>query len=146
MRGALADDMLATDVAEYLVRAGMPFREAHHKAGEVVRLAEYLTNANIQAGEGANASAGASTGRSVPAVTLSQLTLAQLQSISPLFQADMVGPTWWDFERSVQSRDVPGGTHRDRVQDQIHELREWLAEGAAAAAAAESSTSSAVEQ
>jgi argininosuccinate lyase len=38
---AVADPaLLATDLADYLVRAGVPFREAHHAVGAVVRLAE----------------------------------------------------------------------------------------------------------
>lgn len=37
---ALSHDMLATDVAYYLVRKGIPFRSAHHIAGQVVSLAE----------------------------------------------------------------------------------------------------------
>lgn len=37
---ALNFDMLATDVAYYLVRKGVPFRSAHHIAGQVVALAE----------------------------------------------------------------------------------------------------------
>ncbi|XP_076675019.1 argininosuccinate lyase isoform X2 [Andrena cerasifolii] len=38
--GALASNMLATDVAYYLVRKGIPFREAHYLAGKVVALSE----------------------------------------------------------------------------------------------------------
>jgi argininosuccinate lyase len=37
---ALSPDMLATDLAYYLVRKGVAFREAHHLAGEVVTLSE----------------------------------------------------------------------------------------------------------
>lgn len=37
---ALSYDMLATDVAYYLVRKGVPFRTAHHIAGQVVSMAE----------------------------------------------------------------------------------------------------------
>ena len=33
-------DMLATDLADYLVRKGVPFRETHHISGECVRKAE----------------------------------------------------------------------------------------------------------
>jgi len=40
MRSALNTEMLATDVAYYCVRKGVPFRKAHHIAGEVVQLAE----------------------------------------------------------------------------------------------------------
>lgn len=34
MRAVLSADMLATDLAEYLVRKGVPFRETHHISGE----------------------------------------------------------------------------------------------------------------
>lgn len=40
LRAALSFDMLATDLAEYLVRKGVPFRETHHVAGAAVKLAE----------------------------------------------------------------------------------------------------------
>ncbi|HEX7594229.1 MAG TPA: argininosuccinate lyase, partial [Anaerolineae bacterium] len=40
MRAALDASMLATDLADYLVRRGVPFREAHRAVGEVVKLAE----------------------------------------------------------------------------------------------------------
>ena len=39
MQGALVDEMLATDLADYLVRKGMPFRQSHHIVGQVVRAA-----------------------------------------------------------------------------------------------------------
>ncbi len=42
MRAAMDPAMLATDVAEYLVRAGVPFRTAHHLSGQAVALAEKL--------------------------------------------------------------------------------------------------------
>jgi len=40
MRAALIESMLATDLADYLVGKGVPFRQAHALAGRVVRLAE----------------------------------------------------------------------------------------------------------
>lgn len=42
MQDALSHDMLATDVAYYLVRKGMPFRQAHHVVSEVVEVARNL--------------------------------------------------------------------------------------------------------
>ena len=63
MRAALDDAMLATDIADYLVRRGLPFRQAHHVAGEVVAAAET---------------------KNVP---MSELTLADMQAISELFDA-----------------------------------------------------------
>jgi argininosuccinate lyase len=62
---AVADPaLLATDLADYLVRKGVPFREAHHAVGAVVRLAEE---------------------KSVP---LNLLSLAQVRAVHPAFGAD----------------------------------------------------------
>ena len=36
MKAALTDDMLATDIADYLVRKGVPFRQTYHIAGEII--------------------------------------------------------------------------------------------------------------
>jgi hypothetical protein len=62
----LSADMLATDLAEYLVRKGVPFRETHHVSGAAVKMAE---------------------DKGVP---LSSLSVADLQSIHPLFADDVV--------------------------------------------------------
>merc|ERR1712185_715152 len=40
MKKSLAPEMLATDLADYLVRKGVPFRETHHISGACVRMAE----------------------------------------------------------------------------------------------------------
>jgi argininosuccinate lyase len=40
MKRAMTTDLLATDLAEYLVRKGLPFRETHHISGRAVALAE----------------------------------------------------------------------------------------------------------
>jgi len=40
MYAALTPEMLATEIADYLVRRGVPFREGHHVSGRVVVLAE----------------------------------------------------------------------------------------------------------
>lgn len=40
MLAALTPEMLATEMADYLVRKGVPFREGHHVSGQVVVLAE----------------------------------------------------------------------------------------------------------
>ncbi len=104
LRMALAPEMLATDLAEYLVRKGVPFRETHHIAGSAVQLAE-------QQG-----------------VKLSELTLDQLRSLHPAFGNDV--DEVWNFEHSVERRDVDGGTSRRAVLAQISRLRSWLAEQA----------------
>ncbi len=98
MRAALDTSMLATDLADYLVRNGMPFREAHRKVGEAVRLAE-------QRG-----------------VDLAELTVEEYRTIAPEFGANVTDV--FDFERSVASRDVVGGTALNAVREQIARARE----------------------
>jgi argininosuccinate lyase len=102
LRAALASEMLATDLADYLVRKGVPFRETHHIAGAAVALAE-------QRG-----------------IELAALTVAELQGLHPAFEEDVTQV--WDFEQSVERRDAEGGTSRRAVLAQIAQLRTWLAE------------------
>lgn len=61
----LSADMLATDLAEYLVRKGVPFRETHHHSGAAVKMAEDR------------------------GVTLFDLTVEDLKTIHPLFTDDV---------------------------------------------------------
>jgi len=100
LSAALAPEMLATDVAEYLVRKGLPFRQSHHIAGAAVRMAE------------------------VQGIPMSELSVEDLQSIHESFDEDVLAI--WDFEHSVEQRDVDGGTSRRAVRLQIEQLREWL--------------------
>lgn len=100
LRAALATEMLATDLAEYLVRKGVPFRETHHVAGAAVALAERR------------------------GTDLASLTVADLQLLHPAFTDDVVKV--WDFEQSVEQRDSTGGTSRRAVLAQVSQLREWL--------------------
>lgn len=99
MLAALGDEMLATDLADALVRAGVPFRESHHLVGRVVRRAEEL----------------GCPLRSVPP--------ADLHAISPHFSTPEMANVW-DFERSVEQRAVAGGTARTSVLAQIQTLQE----------------------
>jgi argininosuccinate lyase len=100
MRAALSPEMLATDLAEYLVRKGVPFRETHHIAGAAVQMAE------------------------MQAIPLSELTLDDLLSLHHAFEEDVADV--WDFEKSVDTRDAAGGTSRRAVLEQIDKLQEWL--------------------
>uniref|UniRef100_A0A673M3B8 Argininosuccinate lyase n=1 Tax=Sinocyclocheilus rhinocerous TaxID=307959 RepID=A0A673M3B8_9TELE len=100
MEGALSPDMLATDLAYHLVRKGMPFREAHSCAGKAVYIAE---SKNIH---------------------LSQITVEDLQTVSPLFDKDV--SSVWDYNRSVEQYSAPGGTARSSVTSQIEHFRTWL--------------------
>ena len=110
MRARLAPEMLATDLADFLVRRGVPFRETHHVAGAAVRLAEQTQR------------------------PLTQLTLAELQRLHPAFTADVAGV--WSFEASVEARDAEGGTSRRAVLQQVDTLKRWLADAAPTAEAA----------
>ncbi|XP_061104178.1 argininosuccinate lyase [Conger conger] len=101
MQAALSPDMLATDLAYYLVRKGVPFREAHGCSGKAVLLAE---------------------SKNIP---LNQLTLQDLHTASPLFEADVSAV--WDYTSSVEQYSAPGGTARNSVLAQIEHLRSWLA-------------------
>ncbi len=92
-RAALDPAMLATDLADYLVRRGMPFRLAHQRVGEAVRLAD-------QRGTG-----------------LAELPLADYQSIAPEFGPDVTAV--FDFGRSMDSRETAGGTGPRAVRAQI---------------------------
>lgn len=100
MLAALDPAMLATDVADYLVLRGMPFREAHHVAGRAVRLA-------------------AERG-----IALTALTADDLRTLSPLFDDDAVRV--FDFTASVARRRSAGGTAPDAVREQIAEARRVL--------------------
>ena len=100
LRAALSTELLATDLAEYLVRKGVPFRETHHVAGAAVRMAE------------------------VQAVPLSELTLDDLLTLHHAFEEDVLQV--WNFEQSVEQRDAAGGTSRRAVLEQIAKLRSWL--------------------
>ena len=101
MRARLAPEMLATDLADYLVRKGVPFRETHHVAGAAVRLAEQ---------------------KGVP---LDRLTYEDLRPLHPLFGEDVAARVW-SFEASCEARDSEGGTSRRAVLEQVGKLREWL--------------------
>jgi argininosuccinate lyase len=100
MQAALGDELLATDLADALVRRGVPFRQSHHLVGQAVLRAEELN------------------------CSLRELSLSELQAISPHFGQDTAEV--WDFERSVEQRAVAGGTARPAVLDQIARLRRFL--------------------
>ena len=88
---------LATDIAEWLVREGTPFRVAHELAGSCVRVAE-------------------SRG-----VELADLTDEEFLAISPALTPEVRNVL--SAEGSVGSRDGRGGTAPSRVREQLAELR-----------------------
>ena len=89
---------LATDIAEWLVRQGVPFRVAHEAAGAAVRVAE-------QRGVG-----------------LDELTDAELAAISPELTPQVREVL--AVRGSVSSRDARGGTAPVRVAEQLGRIRE----------------------
>jgi argininosuccinate lyase len=93
--------LLATDVADYLVSRGMPFRTAHEVVGAMVRRL-------------------LSEGRD-----FSQLSLAEWRDASDMFGAD--APRAATALASVQARRTPQSTHPDAVQAALAECRAWLA-------------------
>jgi len=100
MRAALNSFMLATDLSEYLVRKGVPFRQTHHVAGQAVQMAEERGCA------------------------LTDLTLEDLQGMHSLFEADVMSV--WDFEAAVERRDSTGGTSKRSVLEQAAKLEQWV--------------------
>jgi argininosuccinate lyase len=88
---------LATDVAEWLVREGVPFRDAHEVAGACVRRCEEL------------------------ACDLPDLTDEQLAGISPRLTPEV--RTVLSVEGSVASRSGRGGTAPARVREQLDAVR-----------------------
>ncbi len=93
MAQQLEPNLLATDLADYLVKQGVPFRQAHHLVGEVVQLAE---------------------NRGVP---LTALTLADLQAVSEKFGAGATAV--FNIATSLSSRSVTGGTSPQALQAQL---------------------------
>jgi argininosuccinate lyase len=102
-------NMLATDLADYLVRKGVPFRQTHHVAGAAVKLTEDLNKERN------------STDKEI---TLRDLTVSQYKSLHPLFEADVLDNLSW--EKSVEQRTADGGTAKVAVEKQIKQARTWL--------------------
>lgn len=88
MRKSISDYILATDLADYLVRKGLPFREAHGIVAELVKYA-------MDAGK-----------------TLNELSLEEYRRFSRLFDDDVHGIT---VETSIKARSVVGGTAPKQV-------------------------------
>ena len=85
--------LLATDLADYLVGKGMPFRQAHHAVGAVVALAE-------------------KNGK-----PLDQLTLAELQSVEKTFGRDALGV--FDLKTAMAKRNLIGAPGTAEVGKQL---------------------------
>ncbi len=102
MRAALDASLRATDLADLLVEAGVPFRESHGLVGRLVREAE---------------------GSGLP---LDRVPSAVAAAIHPALGAALTQLGTW--EDSVESRATPGGASRQSVMEQIETLRGAFAE------------------
>ncbi len=101
MRRAAAEGFAtATDLADYLVKRGLPFREAHEAVARTVRFA-------VEQGR-----------------NLEELALTDLQRFSPLITEDVYGVL--TLEGSLNARDHPGGTAPAQVRAAIARARDEL--------------------
>lgn len=100
MQQALTMDVLATDLADYLVRKGVPFRETHHVSGRAVALAEARK------------------------CQLNGLSVQDYKGLHEKFGDDVVEV--FDFEASVERRSSIGGPSRKTLDRQIAVLRAAL--------------------
>lgn len=92
----------ATDLADYLVRKGLPFRQAHHVVGKTVAYA-------IEQDK-----------------TLQELSLEEMQNFSDMIEEDVF--KFISLEASVNSRNSYGGTSAESVMTQIKLAQEFLNE------------------
>jgi len=92
--------LLATEVADYLVLKGIPFRKAHHITGKIVGYAE-------------------KTGKK-----LEDMSLEEFKKFSPVIEEDIY--EWLTLEHAVARREVKGGTGFNAVKEAIKEAKEFL--------------------
>jgi argininosuccinate lyase len=101
MLAAIDDTMLATDLADYLVARGVPFRSAHSAAGKTVRRSLEL------------------------GVQLSAMPLAEFQAIHASFEKDLTAV--FDRAHMLERRAARGGTASTAVREQIADAKRVLA-------------------
>lgn len=100
MRAALEKGFLnATELADYLVGKGLPFREAHHVTGRAVAEAERQ------------------------GLPLEKLSLETFKGICPSIGPDVFSVL--DFDNAVARRETSGGTGPGSLQKQLDALRHW---------------------
>jgi argininosuccinate lyase len=99
-RAAADPALLATDLAEYLVRKGVAFRQAHHAVGTLVALAERLVK------------------------PLNRLTLAELKSVEGKFDSGALKA--FDLARALGNRRLPGSPGTAEVKKQLARWKKRL--------------------
>ena len=92
--------LLATDLADYLVRKGMPFRQAHHVVGAVVGFAEKNGKA------------------------INQVSLSELKSIDKTFAADALDV--FDLRKALAQRNITGAPGTKEVARQLQRWTKML--------------------
>ena len=100
MEKAITPSMLATDLADSLVRKGIPFRQAHELVGRAVRRAETL------------------------GVSLSELSHDELKSISDVFPEDI--QQIFNVEAALERRVSVGGVATSSLHEQLEAARETI--------------------
>jgi argininosuccinate lyase len=93
LRAASDPGLLATDLADYLVRKGMPFRQAHHAVGEMVVLAERLRK------------------------PLSRLTVEEMRSVEKRIGPDAL--KFFELKDALARRNLTGAPAPAQVKKQI---------------------------
>ena len=100
MAAQLEPNLMATDLADYLAKRGMPFREAHGVVGQVVRLAE------------------------TKGIMLTDLTLADLQGVSEWFGEGATAV--FDVQTVLANRNVTGGVAPEALTVQLAAARDAI--------------------
>ncbi|MBI3241175.1 MAG: argininosuccinate lyase [Chloroflexi bacterium] len=103
MRAAVDSSLLATELADYLVRKGVPFRAAHGVVGKMVRM-------GIERG-----------------LEIGELKLDDLREISPAFDEDVRAA--FNAATAVAARNVIGGTAPESVRDQLEAAKSLIETG-----------------
>ena len=98
IKSALNPELYATDLADHLVRSGVPFREAHEVIGKIVRM---------------------SAEQNIP---LDDMSLQDFQDIDERFGSNV--QEVFSYDRSVESRSVSGGTSLSAIKHQLEAARE----------------------
>ncbi|MFW6138743.1 MAG: argininosuccinate lyase [Spirochaetota bacterium] len=94
--------LFATDMADYLVRKGIPFRQAHQIVGQVVAYA------------------------SDKEVNLQEIPLEQYKKLCSCFEKDVY--SIFDYTRSVHARNLRGGTSLEQISEEIRSAEKELSE------------------
>jgi argininosuccinate lyase len=100
MSQAINSHILATDIADYLVKKGVPFRPSHHIVSKLVRYAIAKQQ------------------------TVESLKINDFRRFSPAFDKDVY--KIFDIKKSIESKNTLGGTATPMVKQQIKTAKELL--------------------